>query len=649
MLINLNHISKSFGTNSLLKDVCLQLNSGEKAGLVGRNGCGKTTLFRLINGEVEADRGELYKHPQVKIGLMQQILLFDSNRTVFDEAVSVFSSLEDQGREIEALEGEIESKAHQVELQPLLDRYAQLQTRWEMEGGYSYKPKTKSVLAGLGFQETDLTKSLSQLSGGELNRLNLAKLLLSKPTLLLLDEPTNHLDISAVEWLENFLVDYPHAFILISHDRYLLDTVVNKIWEIADGRAAEFSGNYSRYVVERENRFLLSTRAYEQQRELIEKTEDFIRRNIAGQNTKQAQSRRKALEKMERIQPIQNAKPPAKFRFDVHRQSGSLVFKISDLDIGYTGKILARRINLSLFRGERVGVVGPNGSGKTTLLKTILGLQTPLNGEVLRGRDVEIGFYDQTLSDINPGSTVLEEIRSISRLDTDETLRGYLARFLFQGDEVFRFVSSLSGGEKTRLALAKLIFSKANTLILDEPTNHLDIPSCEALEAALRSYSGTLIIVSHDRYLISRLVQQIVYLDGKGTFRNFKGTYEEFQSSIMASENMIKDNLPPLKSDKGVTNYEVSLPSSRSGLSKNQRNKVESRCTLLEQEIQRTEEQLEITSGKLSEPSIAKDFTQFKEFSDLHQHLTSRLDQLYLEWEGSLAILETQTAKIRNP
>ena len=640
MLITLNHISKSFGPISLLKDVCFQLNAGEKVGLVGRNGSGKTTLLRLINGDLEADRGQLYKHPQVKIGFMQQILLFDSDRTVFDEAVSVFSSIEDLGRKIEILEGQIESRVQQTELRPLLDRYAQLQTRWEMEGGYSYKAKTRSVLRGLGFQATDLARNLSQLSGGELNRLNLAKLLLSKPTLMLLDEPTSHLDISALQWLENFLVQYSHAFILISHDRFFLDATVNKIWEIADGRVEEFSGNYSRYVGERENRLLLSKKAYKQQQEFVEKTQDFIRRNIAGQNTKQAQSRRKALERMERVRPIQNGKSQAKFRFDVNTQSGNLVIKISDLDIGYKGKTLARKINLSLFRGERVGVVGPNGSGKTTLLKTILGSQAPLNGQVLRGRNVKIAFYDQTLSDINPNSTVLEEMRSISPLDTDEALRRYLARFLFCGDEVFQFVSSLSGGERTRLTLARLIFGKANTLILDEPTNHLDIPSCEALEAALQSFSGTLLIVSHDRYLVSRLVQQILYLDGRGNFRHFEGTYDEFQASMADEKSAVEDYSHSRENEKAATNCKSS-PSPR--LSKNQRYKVESQCSFLEQEIQRVEEQLEITSRKLSEPSIAKDLAQFKQFSDLYEDLTSRLDRLYLEWESSLAILERQT------
>jgi ATP-binding cassette, subfamily F, member 3 len=636
MLVGLNCVSKSFGSNLLLKDVSFQLNFGEKVGLVGKNGSGKTTLLRLIDGELEADYGQVSKNPSVKIGFMRQIPPGNPNNTLLDEALSVFTAMAVLGEEIRSLEAEIESKAQESQLQSLLDRYGQLQTQWELQGGYSYRARTEAVLSGLGFDERKLGKSTAELSGGELNRLNLAKLLLSTPNLLLLDEPTNHLDVSAIKWLETYLKDFPHAFILISHDRCFLDATVTKILEINNGQVEEYSGNYSRYAQEREKRFQSRLKAYGVQREFIEKTEDFIRRNLAGQKTKQAQSRRRVLDKMERIELGRSNGPQAKFRFELDGQSGNIVFKLSNLEIGYGGKSIAKRINLTLLRGERIGIMGPNGSGKTTLLKTLVGLQVPLHGEVSTGPNVNIAFYDQQLSDLTPDLTVLEEMRSVSPLARDETLRGYLARFLFRGDEVFQSVSTLSGGEKSRLALAKLIFGKANTLILDEPTNHLDIPSREALEAALQTFSGTLIVVSHDRYLINKLVGRVIYLDGKGNFRELDASYEDFEVALTNDTNG-ETNQHSLRSEK--TQMEEKSSASKK-LSKNEFNKVKSRCFLLEQEIQKIEGQMKLTTVKLSEPSIARDFVRLSQLSDQHRDLMSRLTQLYLEWEESLALLD---------
>jgi len=635
MLIRFDQVSKSFDSKPLLKQVCFQLNLAEKVGLIGKNGCGKTTFIRLINGELEPDEGQIVKHPHLRIGFLHQIVRFDSEKNLFDEAVSVFRVLEELGQEMERLEAEIETKAKESGLQSLLDQYAELQTRWEMDGGYSYRAQTKSVLFGLGFDENHLGKRVAELSGGELNRLNLAKLLLSKPNLLLLDEPTNHLDISAVEWLENYLKDYPHGFILISHDRYFLDATVAKVFELSKGRLEEYSGNYSQSVMEREKRLLMQQKSYEQQQELIEKTEDFIRRNIAGQKTKQAQSRRKMLEKLERIEAAPQEKSSAKFGFEMTHASGSLVLKISDLDIGYKSTVLTRGINLNVFRSEKIGIVGPNGSGKTTLLKTILGLQKPVRGRIALGQNVRIGYYAQTLSNLNNALTVMEEMRSVAPLESDETLRGYLARFLFRRDEVFQSVSLLSGGEKSRLALAKLIFSKANTLILDEPTNHLDIPSCEALESALKAFPGTLILVSHDRYLVNSLAERIIHLNGKGEYHYFEGTYREFEAQ---SAKHLTEDRPDSQTDRVAAARDSSLPDSR--LSKNERNKLKSRCEAAEQEIRRLEEEIKLTLERLSEPVTAGDHLVFRQLNDRYQEMTSRLEQLYLEWGDSLALLE---------
>jgi ATP-binding cassette, subfamily F, member 3 len=640
MLISLSHIRKSFGSRTVFQDVSFQLNTGEKVGLVGRNGTGKTTLMRMITGDLEPDDGHLARVPQVRMGFMEQMTRVEPERTVFESAVSVFAHIEALGRQIEDLEGEIEAKSQQSQhsdINALLDRYGQLQTRWEMEGGYSYETKTKSVLFGLGFQEKDLEKNASLLSGGELNRLNLARLLLSDPNLLLLDEPTNHLDISAVQWLERFLKDYPHAFLLISHDRYFLDATVSKILEISDGKIEEYPGNYSTYLSERDRRWQLRQKAYEEQQELISRTEEFIRRNLAGQKTKQAKSRRKMLENLERIEAASAGRAPARFRFDLASPSGDLVLKLTNVAIGYDGKLLANSLNFSVYRGRNVGILGPNGSGKSTLLKTLLGMQKPLKGEIQIGQKVQMAYYDQQLSTLNPQLNVLEEMRTISPLATNETLRGYLARFLFFGDDVFSLIASLSGGEKSRLALAKLIFGKSNTLMLDEPTNHLDIPSCEALEAALQDFPGTVIMVSHDRYLLNKLADQTLFLNGNGNFTAFDGTYEEFENARAKSIEAPPLTEAPLRKPAPVVDR---LEPSGQKLSKNELFKVKNRCEFLEQEIQRVESLIESTASQLSDPQLVKDFAQCKELSNRHEDLNAQLRQLYLEWEGSLKQLD---------
>ena len=636
MFINLNQIKKSFGSKMVLQDVSFQLNAGDKIGLVGRNGSGKTTLFRLMQGSLEPDSGQITKLSQLRVGFMQQIAEVDPNQTIFESAVSVFADLEQMANEIGLLESEIESKAQNPDLNSLLDRYGQLQTRWELAGGYTYEARTKSVLAGLGFGENSLGKKTHLLSGGERNRLNLAKLLLTEPNLLLLDEPTNHLDIDAVRWLENFLRDYPSAFIVVSHDRYFLDGTVHKILEITEGQVEEYPGNYSSFVLEREVRQAQRQKAYHEQQAFIEKTEDFIRRNIAGQKTKQAKSRRKMLEKLERVENALDHQPSAQFKFGISNPSGDLVLKFSKVSLGYDERPLVKEIHLSLYRGQALGIIGPNGSGKTTFLKAITGDLLPLKGKIQVGQRVDIAYYEQQLSNLDSRLTVLEQMRCVAPLSTEETLRSYLARFLFRRDEIFHLTGSLSGGEKSRLALAKLIHGKANTLVLDEPTNHLDIPSCEALEEALQEYPGTLIIVSHDRYLVNKLADQILYFDGKGNCLHYDGGYEDFER-YRTSQTLLnpeQENIP-----KAIPAVVKPIKPASSGLSKNETSKIKNRCNFLENEIHRLEALLETSRNELGRPDIVKDYQQFKQLSDLHEELSSSLDQLYSEWEKNLALL----------
>jgi ATP-binding cassette, subfamily F, member 3 len=637
MLLQANHISKSFGTHSILRDLTFQLNAGEKIGLVGRNGCGKTTLFHLLAGNMEPDEGQVVRHTKARIGLMQQLVHAADHRSLLDEALTVFKELQTLSDEIERLETLIEKHSASEGLQSLLDEYGQLQTRWEMEGGYSFQARTKAVLFGLGFSDPELNKSTTELSGGELNRLNLAKLLLSQPNLLLLDEPTNHLDIPSVQWLEEFLVDYPHAFIVISHDRYFLDHTVNQIFDLMDGRVEEYSGNYSRYVLEKEKRQQHRQKEYELQQELIARTEDFIRRNIAGQNTRQAKARQKMLDRMEKLDKVQSEHSSARFRFEVKGQSVHQVLNAQNLQVGYPGARLAGPLDLRVYRGDRIGIIGPNGSGKTTLLKTFLGAIPPLGGLVEWGAKVDLAFYDQQLSSLNMDMTVIEEIRQIAPLVTEETLRGYLARFLFRGDEVYKPVINLSGGEKSRLALAKLIFGKANTLVLDEPTNHLDIPSREALEEALTDFPGTFLVVSHDRYLINKLATRLIYMDGEGHAEVFEGEYEEFHSRQPGQKKAAREK-PFLALPEEPMPAE---PAGPARLSKNEYNKLKGRGEALEQEISCVEDEIQQVTAAMNDPVQAADYLRVQELGAQFEDLTARKEQLYEEWAQTLARLES--------
>ena len=636
MLLQANQLSKSFGSHSVLRGLTFQLNAGEKIGLVGRNGSGKTTLFRLLSGEMEPDEGEVVRHSKAKIGFMQQLVHAASHRSVLDEALTVFFQLQSLADEIERLETQIELHAASEGLQSLLDEYGQLQTRWEMEGGYSFKAQTKAVLFGLGFSESELEKSATELSGGELNRLNLAKLLLSRPNLLLLDEPTNHLDIPSVQWLEEFLQNYPDAFIVVSHDRYFLDRTVDTIFEVTDGNLEEYPGNYSRHLVEKEKRRQQRQKEFETQQELIARTEDFIRRNIAGQKTRQAQSRQKMLNRLERLEKMQADPSSAHFRFDVRTQSVHQVLECLDLVSGYDGVCVAGPLDLRVYRGERVGIIGPNGSGKSTLLKTLLGIIPPLEGEVFWGAKVDAAFYDQQLSSLKMELTVLEEMRQIAPLATDETLRGYLARFLFRGEEVYKPVSNLSGGEKSRLALAKLIFGKANTLVLDEPTNHLDIPSREALEDALMDFPGTLLVVSHDRYLIDKLATRLLYLDGNQHVTVFEGGYEDLQSHREGAPNQPREKQAPVPKPELPSTPQEDSPR----LSKNAYNKIKNRCEALETEIENLEDEIQRVTEALNDPVNSANYLLLQDLGAQFESLSARKEDLYDEWEQTLARLD---------
>jgi ATP-binding cassette, subfamily F, member 3 len=624
MLFRLSEIEKSYSTHEILRGVSFQINLAEKVGLVGRNGAGKTTVFRLITGEETADEGEIVKINGLRLGLLQQHVDFAESETVHTAALSAFKRIHDIEAEMRLLEQEMERHA----TDEILERYAELQTEFEHEDGFTYASRAEAILLGIGFSQETWQQDTRNLSGGQKNRLGLARLLLSSPDVLLLDEPTNHLDVSAVEWLENFLQSYAKTFILISHDRYFLDRVCNRIIEIERGKAVSYKGNYSAFLVEREERREAQRRAFENQQSYIAKNEEFIRRNIAGQKTKLAKSRRNMLERLDRVESVTVDRASGNFQLRKVERAGSQVLTVEDLSIGYGTRKLAGGITFSLLRGEALGVIGGNGTGKTTFLKTVLGEIRELAGKLMWGAKTDIGYYSQSLEGLDERNEIIQELRRVTPLSDNGELRSFLARFLFVGDDVFKHVKDLSGGEKGRLALAKLIFSNKNVLVLDEPTNHLDIPSREALEESLDSYQGTIITVSHDRFFLDRIATQILAFNDNKTVDVFDGNYSEYHKWV--------EQRGPAAQSSGKETPLAALPAekTKSNLSKNQIQRSRDRIKVIEGEIPPLEARLTQISNKLSAPEVASNSKNLQSATAEYQELEKEIQVLYAEWDS---------------
>ena len=655
MLFRLSDVYKSFGSQDVLRGASLQVNPGEHVGLVGRNGAGKTTIFNLVTEEITPDRGEVVRARGLKLGLLAQHIHFEEDSTVHEAALAAFGRLQQIEHEMHELEHRM-SDAND-DLEKVLARYSDLQHEYEREGGFEYSAKAEAILQGLGFDRESWQIETAKLSGGQQNRLGLACLLLSEPDVLLLDEPTNHLDVTAVEWLEEFLQSYAAGFVIISHDRYFLDRACRRIIEVENGQATSYSGNYSDYLVEREERREIQLRAFENQQRLIAKTEEFIRKNLAGQKTKQAKSRRNMLERLERVDAVRADQAAGDFRLQDIERAGTHVLTINEVAIGYGDKVLARDINLILRRGECLGVIGPNGSGKTTFLKTILGKTAPLAGDFRWGSKVEIGYYAQQLEDLDDRNEIIMELRRVAPSSASAgELRSFLAKFLFFGDDVYKQVRDLSGGEKGRLALAKLIYSGVNVLVLDEPTNHLDIPSREALESALEAYEGTIVTISHDRFFLDRVATQILALDGEGNAEHYNGNNTEYHDwkaarsgsssrldgSDAASTQAVSETRPSGR----VTSLRKTKSSSKSRRDRNQdsfsasdgskRVKVIKKARdpeTIEAEIATLEKRMSELSEQMTKPEVARDITKLVQVNDDYQNAENRLAELMDEWE----------------
>jgi ATP-binding cassette, subfamily F, member 3 len=653
MLFRLSDVYKSYGAQDVLRGASLQVNPGEHVGLVGRNGAGKTTIFRLINREETPDQGEVVRSKGLKLGLLEQHVHFESGSTVHESALAAFGHLQQIEHEMHELEHRMAETG--IDLEKTLSRYSDLQHEFEREGGFEYSAKAEAILQGLGFERETWQLETEKLSGGQQNRLGLACLLLSEPDVLLLDEPTNHLDVGAVEWLEEFLQSYASGFVIISHDRYFLDRCCRRIIEVENGQAISYKGNYSDYLIEREERREIQQRAFDNQQRLIAKTEEFIRRNLAGQKTKQAKSRRNMLQRLDRIEGVRGDQASGDFRLQEIERAGTHVLTIKEAVIGYPGKMLARDISLILRRGECLGIIGPNGSGKTTFLRTILGTTDKLAGEVRWGSKVEIGYYAQQLEDLDDRNEIIMELRRVAPASaTSVELRSFLANFLFFGDDVYKQVRDLSGGEKGRLSLAKLIYSRVNVLVLDEPTNHLDIPSREALEEALEAYEGTIITISHDRYFLDRIATQILALDGEGNAEHYNGDYTEYhdwkaaksERSAVADGSRFEPSQRSSESHGTVARPRASSKRSKSsGGSKSgpstsaerfKRVKVVKKprdSEIIEAEIAELEKRVTDLTSEMERPSVARDITKLVAVNDEYEQAKARLAELYDEWE----------------
>lgn len=546
-LLTAEKISKRFNDRIIFEDVSFTIKTGDKIGLIGKNGSGKTTLFNIIDGVKNPDQGNIYKNKKCLINYAQQEKTQYLEMTLFEYVASARQDLLMMRHEINNLE---EYLMRYPDDKNSLEKLGKIQEEYEHQEGFNFENELKIILIGMGFTTERYHERLKNFSGGEKNRASLAKILAGQGNLLLLDEPTNHLDLDITCWLEEYLTKTDKNYIIVSHDRAFLNNTVDKIWEINNGKIDIYTGGFEKYLKERSQRKQLEKHYYQHQQKEIKRIEDFIRRNMAGQKTKQAQSKLKYLKKIKRLPSPKIETSGQAFQVKSDRRSYAHVLEVANLDIGYGDKIIADQIGFDIYRGDKIGIIGPNGSGKTTLLKTLIGEITPVKGEVKLGNNVSVAYFDQELTNLESGRSVLENLWMVDPLSEIYTIRSFLARFGFFGEDVFKPMTLLSGGEKTKLSLARLLYHPANFIIFDEPTNHLDIISREALEDALIDYDGSLLMVSHDRYFLDKVVNKIIHLRDGG-IKIYDGNYSYFKERTTASISQ----KPPPKETKSKTAY----------------------------------------------------------------------------------------------
>jgi ATP-binding cassette subfamily F protein 3 len=579
-VLQINNIHKSFSGETLLKNISFSIDEKDKIGLVGLNGAGKTTLVKILLEEEYHDidedtkiQGTISKKGGLKIGYLSQNFDLNKENRVFDELMSVFSYLKQDYERIQELNEKLAVDLDNFE--EIMEELAELSTKYEQEEGYSIEYKVKQILTGLNFPESLWKNVIGDLSGGQQSRIALGKILLEEPELLILDEPTNHLDLNAIEWLEKFLKDYNKAFILISHDRYFLDNVINKVYELEKKTVNIYRGNFTDYTIQKEAYLTGAIKSYEKEQDKIKKTEEFIRRYKAGVKSKQARGREKILDRMEKMDDPVVSIRKMKLKFQVENVSTDRVVKIENLSKSFDGQEIFRDVNMEVYRGDRIGLIGKNGVGKSTILRILNNLESKDDGKILWGERIKIGYYDQKHEGLNEDATVIEELLNNYPL-SEEQARSICGGFLFSEDDAFKKIGNLSGGEKARVALMRLIMDKPNFLILDEPTNHLDIYSREILEYALEDYDGTLVVVSHDRHFLESVVNKIYEITKDGSTL-FKGDYEAYKSNFQVNE----------KDTQGNNDYE-------------EQKKIKNRIGSLERKGQKLEESIEALEGEKS-------------------------------------------------
>lgn len=632
ILLQINKLEKSYDGEVIFSDVDFEVKTGERIAIVGRNGAGKTTLMKIIAGVESYDEGNISKGKQVTMGYLTQQMTLDSNDSVMNEMKKPFKDVINIEDKMKTLTDWLSIHADEYDqdiYKEKLSQYEALSNQYELMDGYNYESKIKTVLTGLDFKESDFDRQIQSFSGGQKTRLSMAQMLLSEPDLLLLDEPTNHLDMETTEWLENYLTHFKGAIVIISHDRYFLDKIVNQVYDVALGSVKKYVGNYSKFLKERDAQYEKVMAEYERQQSEIKKLETFVEKNITRASTSgMAKSRRKVLERMERIEKPRLDAKSAQINFEINRATGEDVLKVQNLDIGYS-KSITPPINLEVKRHDRIAIIGPNGIGKSTLIKTIAQKIPALGGNIVYGSNIQIGYYDQKQAEFTSNMTILDYVWNQYAHMPEKDIRTILGRFLFTQEEVKKVINDLSGGEKARLQLALLMLEKNNVLILDEPTNHLDIDSKEMLEQALQNFEGTLLFVSHDRYFINELANNIFHITQSGN-ELFRGDYQYYLEKLEQREAISRYEQEDIQSTE--TPKDDQYYANQKQLKKEKR-KLERQLEEIENNISTYEEQISDYEHQLTLPEIFNDIEKSNEINNLRVEAERLLEENMEKWE----------------